>query len=342
MKTALLAHFARYASMTAQDAVKLLYQSVFGPGHLIADPAVAAKRLSEERASCAKIDAPAFEAIGGGFCRLHLGSRELDGIPDELLNRMFLCSAEKTGDMEIFSACLAALEALAEQGEAPFSAAECAEYLVSYRAEGCPMVSHSQTYRDAYAPAYRVVREEYAWLLPLLQRVGAMQGGVIAIDGRAASGKSTLAEQLSRLLDAPVVHMDDFFLPMEKRTEARLSEPGGNVDYERFKEEVLPSLAAGEFSYGVFDCSVMRITETAEIPAAPWRIVEGSYSHHPYFGAYATLRVCLRVDAEEQLRRIKIRNGEEMAEIFRTRWIPMEERYFEAFSIYEKADLIVE
>jgi len=342
MKDVLLAHFARYGAMTAQDTAKLLYQATFGPGHLIADPAVAATRLAEERAASAKIDAPAFEAIGGGFCRLHLGARELDGVPDELLSRMFLLSAEKTGDMDTFSARLTELEALAQGGKTPFSAGDLAEYLTAYRAEGCPMVSHSPVYREAYAPAYRVVRAEYARLLPLLQRVSAMPGGVIAIDGRAASGKSTLAELLSQLLQAPVVHMDDFFLPPEKRTQARLSEPGGNVDYERFADEVLPGLNAGAFCYGVFDCSVMRVTEQAAVPAAPWRIVEGSYSHHPHFGDYAALRVCLTVDPTEQLRRIRLRNGDEMAEMFKNRWIPMEEHYFDAFRIRDKADIVLE
>ena len=35
-----------------------------------------------------------------------------------------------------------------------------ADYLAQYRAEGCPMVSHSETYRNAYRPAYRVVLTE--------------------------------------------------------------------------------------------------------------------------------------------------------------------------------------
>ena len=39
--------------------------------------------------------------------------------------------------------------------------------------------------------------------------------------------------------------------------------------------------------------------------------------------------------------RILKRNGEQMAEMFRTRWIPMEENYFAAFSIKEKADILM-
>ena len=47
MEQILRSHFARYPAMTPQDAVKLLYQSAFGPGHLIADPAYALRRLEE-------------------------------------------------------------------------------------------------------------------------------------------------------------------------------------------------------------------------------------------------------------------------------------------------------
>ena len=49
--------------------------------------------------------------------------------------------------------------------------------------------------------------------------------------------------------------MDDFFLPFELRTAERLKEPGGNVHYERFIDEVVSKLSAGEpFEYGVFRC----------------------------------------------------------------------------------------
>ena len=34
---------------------------------------------------------------------------------------------------------------------------ELEEYLESYKKAGYPMVSHSQRYRDAYKPAYRIV-----------------------------------------------------------------------------------------------------------------------------------------------------------------------------------------
>lgn len=81
---------------------------------------------------------------------------------------------------------------------------------------------------------------------------------IIAIDGRCAAGKTTLAARLAKELGGDVIHMDDFFLPPALRTQERRSEPGGNVHYERFLTEVMPKLASGQaFSYQRFDCSRM-------------------------------------------------------------------------------------
>ena len=85
-------------------------------------------------------------------------------------------------------------------------------------------------------------------VLAELSRLLREQGKIlIAVDGNAASGKSTLAARLSAYF-APqcsvnVFHMDDFFLPPTLRTPERLGEPGGNVHYERFLDEVLAGLA---------------------------------------------------------------------------------------------------
>ena len=46
------------------------------------------------------------------------------------------------------------------------------------------------------------------------------------------------------------------------------------------------------------------------------------------------------VDEQERKARILARNGEQ-SEMFCTRWIPLENRYFEAFGIEEKADIVI-
>ena len=70
---------------------------------------------------------------------------------------------------------------------------------------------------------------------------------IVAIDGKCASGKTTLAAELAEIYDCNVFHMDDFFLRPEQRTQQRFAESGGNVDYERFREEVLFPLLSGSY-----------------------------------------------------------------------------------------------
>lgn len=172
------------------------------------------------------------------------------------------------------------------------------------------------------------------------RRAIAMKTPLIVIDGLCGSGKTTLADSLSSMLQAPVVHMDDFFLPFSLRTPQRLSQPGGNVDYERFEREVLPRIGLGAaFTYGKFHCSDGTVTP-AVCPPARVRIVEGTYSMHPRFmpvwQEMGALTVFASVPAQEQLRRIALRNPR-LLERFEKEWIPMENSYFSVFNVEEAA-----
>ena len=164
---------------------------------------------------------------------------------------------------------------------------------------------------------------------------------VVAIDGRCGSGKTTLAAQLQAHYGCTVIPMDQFFLRPEQRTPARLTMPGENVDHERFLKEVLPPLGRGEsFTYRPFDCSRMELG--TPIPVTPGRltVVEGSYSCHRSLWDHYNLRIFLTVDPAEQMRRITARNSA-YAKVFREKWIPLEEAYFSAFDLENRADLLL-
>lgn len=165
---------------------------------------------------------------------------------------------------------------------------------------------------------------------------------VVAIDGRCAAGKTTLAKKLAEITEAGLIHMDDFFLPEELRTEARFREAGGNIHYERFAEEVLPALRNPVgFAYTCYDCKNMQFGAKRIVPAGVLRIVEGSYSCYPKFGDYMDLRVFCDVNPLEQRVRIKKRDGNNALPIFLDKWVPREERYFAACKIKEQADIVV-
>ncbi len=96
---------------------------------------------------------------------------------------------------------------------------------------------------------------------------------LIAVDGRCAAGKTTLAAQLQKDLGCDVIHMDDFFLRPEQRTEERLRQPGGNIDWERFREEVLTPFRQGApFSYRPYDCQVQTFVSRFRLyqTGSPW------------------------------------------------------------------------
>lgn len=197
-------------------------------------------------------------------------------------------------------------------------------------------------YPECEKSACRTVNSQYIRLLPVLKKASEFKNKlcVIAIDGRTASGKSTMAKQLGMILSADVVHMDDFFLPKELRTKERYNEIGGNVHYERFLDEVIPFISSPQgFAYRRFDCSKMDFGGECVIESKNFRIVEGSYSCHPKFGNYADITVFSDVSPDEQMKRICLRNGSETAEIFRDKWIPLEEKYFEEYSVSRKADI---
>ncbi len=154
---------------------------------------------------------------------------------------------------------------------------------------------------------------------------------LVALDGRCASGKSTLAAALAKELDCTVFHMDDFFLRPEQRTPARLAIPGENVDHERFLSEVLaPLQAGGSVVYRPFDCHTQTLLAPITVQPRAICLVEGSYACHPALREAYHLRLFSDIDPVEQLRRIRLRDGEAKASVFQARWIPLEEAYFEA------------
>lgn len=165
---------------------------------------------------------------------------------------------------------------------------------------------------------------------------------VLAIDGRCASGKSTLALQLQEVLGCTLVHMDDFFLRPEQRTPERFATPGENVDHERFLQEVLMPLRAGKpFDFRPYDCGTQSLTELVHVVPQSLRIVEGSYACHPELWPHYDARIFLSVDPAVQLERILTRDGEAMQRRFEREWIPLEEKYFAAYDLEDRCDLVL-
>lgn len=165
---------------------------------------------------------------------------------------------------------------------------------------------------------------------------------IIAIDGKSGSGKSTLADTLSKLYDSNLFHMDDFFLRPKEKTEERMNEIGGNVDYLRFKEEIIDRILLGrEFKYQIYDCKKMALTDYIRVKPKKLNIVEGSYSMHPSLAQNYDYTIFLDIDDESQKQRILKRNGPIAYKRFIHEWIPKENIYFNEMMIKEKCDIVI-
>lgn len=344
-KRALAEHYKKYPKLQVQDLMKYMFQSSFGCEHLIACPEAAEEYIKKEAEQCGTLTEAYTEPLAGDYCRVHLGYIREGLNPATLAKLFFLSAGHVEVGRERLEEKIAALMEAVEEGLLPFEKATVEETIEKWREAGYPACHHSEAFRAAYAPAYRLVKKEYAAFLPLFLRIDRMlQHGPVtqAVEGGSAAGKSNLGELLHKVYGCTVFHMDDFFLRPEQRTPERFAEPGGNVDRERFLEEVLLPVSKREpVQYRKFDCSTFTLKEPVTILPTTLTVIEGAYSMHPELAEYYNLSVFLETSEKEQKRRIEKRNTPEMAKRFFEEWIPMERKYFDVMKVKERCELVI-
>jgi uridine kinase len=137
----------------------------------------------------------------------------------------------------------------------------------------------------------------------------------VGIDGVTASGKSTVADALSALLELPVlrVTIDDFHRPPPQEYYP------SSFDFARFREHLL------------------SLEETV--------IADGVFLHHPELRDLWQLSIFLSVDRETARERGIARDASWMAnarERYATRYVPGETRYLEEVDPEALADVVLE
>ena len=161
---------------------------------------------------------------------------------------------------------------------------------------------------------------------------------IIGIDGRCASGKTTLSNLLAGYFPSRIFHMDDFYLPVEQRVEGWEQIPCANMDFDRMIETVLHPARNGEaVQYQAYSCREKRLLPPVGLDCQPLTIVEGSYSHYPELMPIYDLTVFLTCSRETQKKRLIVREGERYPNYERL-WIPLEEGYYRKYHIGEQVD----
>ncbi len=169
LKRILKENYKKYPLSQIRDLIKLIYQNEFAGGHMIKDENESLERLKREYGSL-KAD-PSFEVgqyIGNKLYRVNLQAikdRDLGK-----LNQAFVKTAnENKGTIEAFEKKIDILRKLIAEGKLGLDADDFEVFIKELKSRNYPPISHSDIYRKAYGPAYRVIRSTYINDFPMVQ-----------------------------------------------------------------------------------------------------------------------------------------------------------------------------
>ena len=159
---------------------------------------------------------------------------------------------------------------------------------------------------------------------------------IIAIDGGAGGGKTTLANELALALSprrkVEVVHLDEIYagweLALSQTLTASLS-------------QILESISVGEsISVAVYNWALQQFDSTREISPCDLLIIEGVGSAQRVVRDLATASIWIDIDQETGLERVLGRDGFAIADQMNL-WQEREERHFASEATRENADFIL-
>ena len=318
----------------AQDVLKLMFQALLGVGHLLGEEAQVTRRIADEQRCAAPVSGEQLcEPIGPRYMRLNLRPAMAAALPPVWIARMMAGSAAPKADRAALRAAVSALPPLPG-----ISAGELNSLAEALCRDETLLPGHSEAYRAAYHPAYRLIDRAWLPLLPLLCAVAALPQSaerlLITVDGPCAGGKSTLAARLSALTGADLVHMDDYLIPHRCKTPQRLAIPGGNADIERLEREVLIPWQNGEdVLIRRYNCHADELEPPCPLHGSRLLLVEGCCANLPPLRRAAALRVFVTVPPQLQWQRLQARESPASCRQFRERWLPLEEAYFRAYAL---------
>lgn len=152
-----------FPQSTMQDVYKSFYQDRFGPGHMIADTAAFGEYTRHELAVAATdtVPNPYAEPVGaqGRYVRVYLRCVNEGLLTAEQLTDAFMRSTEPAEHpKKSWADEWTEIERTARQAGLTVSAEDSLQLM--HAAQDNRAVHHSEAYRNAYHPHYRIVRRD--------------------------------------------------------------------------------------------------------------------------------------------------------------------------------------
>ncbi|WP_049562856.1 uridine kinase family protein [Nonomuraea sp. SBT364] len=155
---------------------------------------------------------------------------------------------------------------------------------------------------------------------------------LVAVDGPAGSGKTTLARALAAALGCQVVHSDDFPVQWED---------GPATWFAALEEQVLLPLRHGRpGAFRRYDWVRATYAEQVVVPVAPTLVIEGVGTARASAAHLLAYTVWVEADEDVRLRRVLARDGAHLEPRWR-RWFEKEKAWFAADGTRARADEIV-
>jgi uridine kinase len=189
-----------------------------------------------------------------------------------------------------------------------------------------------------------------AILLRVDQARGALSGArtatgtvLVAIDGRAGSGKTTLAEQVAAAdPDIRILHADELQRPQaEGEWDAWTpQESSTNFVNEVALNEVLSALAAGQAAeYRPYNWSAHELCPVNTVTPGGVIVVEGAYTLRPSLRRYYTLKFW--VECADEVRAARLRARTAPSPGWLDAWLAGEDFYVAHARPEAAADLVI-
>lgn len=154
-------HVERYPQARPRDVYKLIFQGVYGVGHIITENA---RRYLMEEAGRIPLesysDRPLIESVSpdGSMVRVNLRPFLRMNLSLNDLFRVMMASADVKKDEERFIELWDVFVCMVEKGEFKMGSDGIKEVQEIIDTKGIKPMHHTEPYRQAYYPAYRVVK----------------------------------------------------------------------------------------------------------------------------------------------------------------------------------------